>query len=136
MNKKKLRRFSVSISSELIDDFDEVIRKTGYERSKAIRLAMKNFLTEYRWSKEEKGSGVGAITMIYNHDAIGLEESLTEIQHEHRKVINSTTHVHLDEDNCLEILAVKGEVKSIQSLSKKLMGEKGVKQLKLVTLIP
>ena len=43
MNKKKVRRFSVSISSELIDDFDEVIRKMGYERSKAIRLAMKNF---------------------------------------------------------------------------------------------
>ena len=133
---KKLRRFSVSISSELIDDFDEVIRKMGYERSKAIRLAMKNYLTEYRWSEQEEGRGVGAITMIYDHEAIGLEESLTEIQHEHRNVINSTTHVHLDEDNCLEIIVVKGEVKTIHSLAKKMMGEKGVKQLRLTTLIP
>lgn len=54
---------------------------------------------------------------------------MTDIQHEYIDLISSTTHVHLDERNCLEILAVKGEVKSIQSLAKRLMAERGVKQL-------
>ena len=134
MNRKGVKRFSVSVPPKLLENFDKVIKKMGYERSKAIRLAMQNFLTEYRWTSEEERVGVGALIMIYDHDTRGLEEALTEIQHEHRTVISSTTHIHLDEQNCLEILAVKGEVKKTQSLAKKLMKERGVKQLKLATL--
>lgn len=134
MSEKGVRRFSVSIPPKLLEDFDKVIKKMGYERSKAIRLAMQNFLTEYRWTSEEERVGVGALVMIYDHETRGLEETLTDIQHEYRKVISSTTHIHLDDQNCLEILAVKGEVKTTQSLAKKLMRERGVKQLKLTTL--
>jgi CopG family nickel-responsive transcriptional regulator len=134
MSEKGVRRFSVSIPPKLLEDFDKVIKKMGYERSKAIRLAMQNFLTEYRWTSEEERVGVGALVMIYDHETRGLEETLTDIQHEYRKVISSTTHIHLDDQNCLEILAVKGEVKKTQSLAKKLMRERGGKQLKLTTL--
>ena len=134
MSEKGVRRFSVSVPPKLLEDFDKVIRKMGYERSKAIRLAMQNFLTEYRWTSEEEGVGVGALIMIYDHETRGLEETLTEIQHEYRTVISSTTHIHLNHQNCLEILAVKGEVKTTQRLAEKLMRERGVKQLKLATL--
>jgi len=132
---KGVRRFSVSVPPKLLEDFDKVIREMGYERSKAIRLAMQNFLTEYRWTSEEERVGVGALIMIYDHETRGLEETLTEIQHQYRTVISSTTHIHLDDQNCLEILAVKGDVKTTQSLAKKLMRERGVKQLKLTTLM-
>ena len=114
MNEKGVKRFTVSVSSELLEYFNKVIKSMGYERSKAIRLAMRNFLTDYRWMSEEEGVGVGALTMMYNHETRGLEETLTDVQHEYREVICSTTHVHLDERNCLEIIAVKGEVKTIQ----------------------
>lgn len=97
----------------------------GYERSKAIRLAMQNFLTEYRWTSEEESVGVGALVMIYDHETRGLEETLTEIQHEYRDLISSSTHIHLDDRNCLEILAVNGEVKMARSLAEKLMKERG-----------
>jgi CopG family nickel-responsive transcriptional regulator len=110
-----------------------MISQMGYDRSKAIQIAMRNFLTDYRWA-QERGQVVGAITILYDHETRGLEETLTDIQHEYRDVISSTTHIHLDERNCLEILAVKGEVKSIQDLAKKLMVERGVKQLRLSPL--
>jgi CopG family nickel-responsive transcriptional regulator len=126
-------RFSVSVPPSLLKDFDEMISQMGYDRSKAIQIAMRNFLTDYRWA-QERGQVVGAITILYDHETRGLEETLTDIQHEYRDVISSTTHIHLDERNCLEILAVKGEVKSIQDLAKKLMVERGVKQLRLSTL--
>jgi CopG family nickel-responsive transcriptional regulator len=135
MSEKGVRRFSVSVPPKLLEDFDKVIKKMGYERSKAIRLAMQNFLTEYRWTSEEERVGVGALVMIYDHETRGLEETLTEIQHEYLTMISSTTHIHLDERDCLEIVAVRGEVKSIQSLAKRLMAERGVKQLKLATLM-
>lgn len=135
MSEKGVRRFSVSVPPKLLEDFDKVIREMGYERSKAIRLAMQNFLTEYRWTSEEERVGVGALIMIYDHKTRGLEETLTEIQHEYLTMISSTTHIHLDERNCLEIVAVKGRGKSIQSLAKRLMVERGVKQLKLAPLM-
>ena len=134
MGEKGVTRFSVSVPPKLLEEFDAVIRNMGYGRSKAIQLAMQNFLTEYRWTNEETRSGVGALIVIFNHETRGLEEALTEIQHKYRKVISSTTHLHLDDRNCLEILAVRGEVQTTRSLAKELMKERGVKQLKLATL--
>ena len=110
MDKRGVRRFTVSVSPELLEEFDDVIRNMGYERSKAIRLAMQNFLAEHKWTREEEGIGVGAILMVYDHKIRGLKKALTHIQHEYREVISSTTHVHLDERNCLEIVVVKGKV--------------------------
>jgi CopG family nickel-responsive transcriptional regulator len=134
MSGKGVRRFSASVPPRLLERFDKATREMGYERSKAIRLAMQNFLTEYRWKAERQNVGVGALIMIYDHETKGLEENLTQIQHKYRTVISSTTHIHLDDQHCLEILAVKGAVMTTQNLAKRLMKERGVKQLKLATL--
>lgn len=135
MARRGVARIGVSVPPCLLDEFDEVINRLGHNRSKAIQVAMRDFLTEYMWRIEVKGIGVGALTMIYNHETGGFEETLTKIEHEYRDMISLTTHVHLDERNCLEILAVRGEVDSIQSLAKRLMAERGVKQLKLATVM-
>jgi CopG family nickel-responsive transcriptional regulator len=134
MDEKGVTRFSVSTPPKLLHEFDQVITKMNYERSKAIRLAMQNFLTEYQWTSGDGTTGVGALIMIYDHETKGLEETLTEIQHEYRKLITSTTHIHLDDQHCLEILAIQGEVKNLQNLTQTLLRERGVKQLKLATL--
>ena len=128
-------RISVSVSPDLLNEFDETINQIGFNRSSAIQVAMREFLTEYKRTVEQEGTVVGAITMIYDHDVRGLMETLTDVQHHHLGVISSTTHVHLDERNCLEIIAFKGEIKLIQSLAEKLMTTRGVKQLKLATLM-
>lgn len=106
----------------------------NYDRSKAIQLAMRNFLTEYEWEYEEKGVVAGTITLIYDHEVKGLEENLTDIQHLQRNVIISNMHIHIDDRNCLLVIAVKGEIKSIKNLAKELMRMRGVKQLKLTTI--
>lgn len=102
----------------------------GYNRSTAIETAMRDFLAEYKWSAAEEGVVAGAVTMIYDHHVRGLGESLTHIQHDYLDVVTSTTHVHLDHDNCLEILAVKGDIKMIKELTQSLRVTRGVKQLK------
>jgi len=83
MDKRGVRRFTVSVSPELLEEFDDVIRNMGYERSKAIRLAMQNFLAEHRWTREDEVIGVGAILMVYDHKIRGLKKALTHIQHEY-----------------------------------------------------
>jgi CopG family nickel-responsive transcriptional regulator len=128
----KVERTSFSVSPSLLSRFDEVIRKMGYEdRSRALQTAMTNFITEYTWTTEKGRAGVGAILFTYNHRPHGLQETLVDIQHQYRDVVNSTTHVHLDESRCLEIVSVRGQTDKIQELARKLMKTRGVNQLKL-----
>jgi CopG family nickel-responsive transcriptional regulator len=128
-------RFGVSVPFELLEEFDEAISCMGYDRSKAIQLAMRNFLTEYTWESKGESFAAGTLTIIYDHETRGLEENLTDTQHLHRDIITSAMHVHLDERRCLSVIAVKGEVKAIQNLAKELMSKRGIEQLKLVTVI-
>jgi len=114
----KVRRFSVTSDPSLLDEFDETVKKLCYTRSNAIQRSMRNFLANYKWTIETVAKIAGAITMIYDHEARGLGKTLTRIQHLYRNIIFSTTHVHLDEHNCLEIIAVRGLVKEIKSLEK------------------
>jgi CopG family nickel-responsive transcriptional regulator len=118
----KVERTSFSASPALLSRFDEVIRKMGYEdRSRALQIAMTNFITEYTWTIEKGRTGVGAILFTYSHRPHGLQEALVDIQH----------HIHLDESRCLEIVSVRGQTARIQELAKRLMKTRGVTQLKL-----
>ncbi len=126
-------RISISIPPDLLKELDNFIEKSGYDRSKVIQMAIRNFLTDYRWT-HESGDIAGALILLYDHKSRGIEESLTDIQHEYGNIITSTMHVHLDENNCLEIIAVKGESGRIKELMESMMMEKGVKQLKLAVV--
>jgi len=68
--------------------------------------------------------------MVYDHEVKGLESELTEVQHEHSKVVSSAMHVHVGERDCLEAIAVKGIASEIRELSNELTTKKGVKILK------
>ena len=123
-------RFSVSVEPEVLEEFDQVINNYGFNRSTAVQVAMRNYLSEHKWEDDE-GIVVGAITMIYDHHSTGLTDELNHIQHDYFASITSTTHVHMDHDNCLEILAVKGEATEIKKLSSALSVIRGIKQIKL-----
>ncbi len=125
-------RVSISLPPKMLEEFDRVVERLGLTRSKAVQVAMRDFLTEHRWETAE-GSVAGAITLLYDHKIRGVEEEVTDIQHDFRDVISSTTHVHLDERNCLEIIAVRGDVARIRELYRRLMAQR-VKQLKISIL--
>jgi CopG family nickel-responsive transcriptional regulator len=97
---------------------------------------MQNLVTESKWVCKTGGAGVGAITMVYNPHAKGLEEELTEVQHQFKETIRSSMHIHLDQENCLEIIAVKGKASAVRNLAQELKTRKGVKQLKLAIVTP
>ena len=133
MQRKRVSRISISIPPDLLQDFDKTIKDIGYDRSKGIQIAMRDFLTERKWIYDKKGLVAGALTIIYDHEVKKLNEDLTDIQHHYHNIINSSMHIHLDKSNCLEIIAVKGDTDDIRELSKKLM-VRGVKQIKLSIL--
>jgi len=131
-----LSRFTISTPSTLLEEFDLAVKEMGYDRSKAVSLAMRNFLADYAWDRKRTGTGAGALTLIYDHEKANIDRELTEIQHQHHDSIVSTTHVHLDERNCLLIVAVSGKIESIQTLAREMMAASGVKQLRITTLAP
>jgi CopG family nickel-responsive transcriptional regulator len=124
-------RFSVSAPPELVREFDDMLKRLGQDRSKAIQQAMRLFLSEHKWVEgPATGECAGAILLIYDHEVHEAEEELTDIQHHSRGVINSTLHIHIDERNCLEIIAVRGRVSGVKDLIDGLSSCRGVKQLK------
>lgn len=118
-----------------MEEFDSTIKKIGYDRSKAIQAAMRSFLNDYKCTNKIKGTVAGGLITIYDHEVRGLEENLTDVQHNYESIISSTTHVHLDKRHCLEIIAVKGDAKLAKKLSEEIMKKRGVKQNRLVVAI-
>jgi len=129
---ENISRFGVSIEPELLKKFDTLIKKEGYEnRSEAIRdLIRKSLITTKH--QDPESTAMGTLTMIYNHPASKLTQKLLEIQHNHTTEILSTTHIHIDHDNCLEVLILKGKTKHIQRLADNIKSLKGIKHGELV----
>lgn len=120
-----LTRFSVSLPQNLLKSFDESIKFSQYTtRSKAIGDLISESLARRTWS--EDGDVAGAIIFTYDHHKRGLTNNLTKIQHDYHHIIVSSQHVHLDHDNCLEIIVIKGKAKEVKNLTKKLNTIKGI----------
>lgn len=125
-----LTRFGVSIDKNLLEKYDETIKNTYDTRSEAIRDLIRDEIIKREWENQEE-EVVGSLTLLYNHHKRKLTEKMLEIQHDHHNLFKSSLHVHLDHDFCLEVIIVKGQVKNLQNITKKLIGLKGVKHGKL-----
>ena len=131
----ELSRIGVAIDTELLEKFDELIAQRGYtNRSEAFRDLIRDDLVEKAWESPESNV-VGTVTLVYDHHVRMLNEKLTDMQHDHHRLILSTLHVHLDHDNCLEVLVVRGKAGVVQKIANTLISVKGVKhgQLTLTT---
>ncbi len=124
-------RFGISLASPLLERFDSLIEKKGYaSRSEAIRDLIRDSLVTEEW-ESYTAETVGTITLVYSHDTRELTDNLTDMQHTYHNSIMSAMHIHLDDHNCLEVIAVKGKAKNIKAIADRLIGTKGVKHGKL-----
>jgi CopG family nickel-responsive transcriptional regulator len=131
MKKENATRFSVSLPPSLLRQLDEMSGEKGYDnRSLAIADMIRSQLVEHR-QKFGTEDIAGTITLVYDHHKMHVQETLTDIQHDHHDVILSTVHVHLDHHNCLEVLLVRGKAAVIRKISDALISAKGVKHGKL-----
>ncbi|MEM1538317.1 MAG: nickel-responsive transcriptional regulator NikR [Candidatus Nezhaarchaeales archaeon] len=126
-------RTGVSFPVELLKEFDEVARRKGYrKRSQAICDAIRSFIVEHAW--EAGGDNVlGVISLVYDHGKGMVADQLLDVEHAFQGLITSSLHVHLDENNCLEVLVSKGPAVEIRKLADHLMSIRGVKNVKLLT---
>ncbi len=129
----KIQRFSVSLEGELLKAFDGYLDNMGYtSRSEAVRDLIRAKLVVKEW-QDPKAEGVAVVTLVYDHHQRDLPEKLTELQHRFFRQIVSTTHIHLDRHNCLEVIIVRGKAKMLQKIADLLISTKGVKHGRLLT---
>jgi CopG family nickel-responsive transcriptional regulator len=125
-----LIRFGISIEKDLSDKFDKFIQDKKYtNRSEAIRDLIRETFVKEAWKKNKNVAG--AITIIYNHHHRALVDKLLDIQHDYSGIIISSQHIHLSHHDCLEVVAVKGSSREIQTLADKLKSIKGVQHVSL-----
>jgi CopG family nickel-responsive transcriptional regulator len=119
-------RFGVSLEKELLEKFDRLVNEKKYpNRSEAIRDLIRENLVKKEWIEGKEVAG--AITLVFDHHRRDLVNILTDIQHDFHQLIISSQHIHLDHDNCLEIIVVRGKPKEVRGLADKLKSTKGVK---------
>jgi CopG family nickel-responsive transcriptional regulator len=125
-----MERFSISMESDLLERFDGHLSAHGYSsRSEAVRDLVRKALVDEEWTAGAEV--VGVITLVFDHHQRQLQDKLTDIQHGCHHIIISSTHVHLDHDNCLEVIIVKGKAETVRSLADRLKAVRGVKSSEL-----
>lgn len=131
-----MERFTISLSDELAADFDRWIEARGYNnRSEAVRDLLRKEIETRRLDQDQTLYSVATFSFVYNHHERNLAERVTHLQHEAHDLVVSSMHVHLDHNDCLETLFLRGLTQQIRTLTEKLAAETGIRHSAL-NLIP
>lgn len=119
-------RISVSLPPDLLAELDHMVESRGYgSRSQAIGEMVNYQLAEH---KRSLGNEVmaGTLTLLYNRATRGLQGKLADIQYQHVAEVISSLHVHLTEDQMLEVILVQGPAIKLQAIANEMIAQRGV----------
>ena len=131
----EVTRISVTLPRDLLLRFDSLIKSLGLRsRSKAVAEAIALYLAERAWLVEEGDFQViGSLTLIYKHDK-ALNEMM-RVQHAFGGIIRSTSHVHIDDETCLEVLLISGPLSKVREMVKRFEAMRGVEAVRTFATI-
>jgi CopG family transcriptional regulator, nickel-responsive regulator len=127
-----MERHTISLDAQLSEQFDRFMHRHGYEnRSEAIRDLIRERLEADRLEQDENGYCVATLSYIYNHHERALASQVTAVHHLHHDLTLSSMHVHMDHDNCLEVVFIRGKIPDVRSFADKVIAMRGVRHGKL-----
>ena len=130
-------RFGVSIEQDLLENYDRLIAERGYAtRSEALRDLIREALIQQKIEMNSETHALGSLTLVYDHHASNLLQEMTQIQHNFHELILSVMHLHVNHNDCLEVIALRGVVAEIVALANGLLSLKGIKNGKLFITLP
>jgi len=119
-------RVSVSLPGPLLDDLDSLVLRRGYaSRSQAVAELVN---AQVIASKRQLGDEVmaGTITLHYDRSVPGLQSRLADLQYEHIAEVISSLHVHLSQNQVLEVIVVQGQARRLQEITDLMLTRRGV----------
>lgn len=136
-----MQRFTISLDDELARQFDEFIAQRGYiNRSEAVRDLIRSRLggdvPEARSPAAKAQWCVANLSYIYDHHDQTVTMRVLDLQHQHHDLVVTSMRTHLDHDNCLETVVLRGTVRQVRTLADQFIALKGVRhgQVHLVLL--
>ncbi len=130
-------RFGVSIDRDLLENYDRLIAGRGYAtRSEALRDLIREALIQHKVEMQTNTQILGSLTLVYDHHASNLVAEMTRLQHDYHDLILSVMHLHISQDDCMEMIALRGAVAEVVELADKLLSLKGIKNGKLFFTLP
>ena len=123
-----MERFTISLDESLASEFDALIAARGYgNRSEAVRDLIRSAIEVDRQRATPTGHCVANLSYVYNHHERELAERLTHLQHQHHNLTVAAMHAHLDHENCIESVILKGAATEVHRFADLLVAERGVR---------
>lgn len=130
-----MQRITITLDDGLVHEFEKFMATRGYSnRSEAVRDLIRERLDAERVRESPSGHCVATLTYVYNHDERELAMRLTQAQHADHDLAVSTLHVHLDHDNCMETVVLRGPIERVQGFAHAVIAQPGVRHGKLQIL--
>ena len=126
-----LKRFGVSLESELLESLDSYVKANGFtNRSQAIRFLVEKNIAEQKWQCNHVVAG--AVIIMYDQTRKDIATKIADIQQTHQKLVLSSTQYYINRNFCLHIAMVMGMAYRLTELADMLVSIKGIKHGKLV----
>lgn len=107
-----MKRISLTLDDKLYKEMENAMSLLGEtNRSRFVASIIADKISEL-----VQKPMASIIVYIYDHEVGEVAKNLTEIQHEFRDVIRASTHIHLDDRNCLEVIHALGDSERIRDL--------------------
>lgn len=130
-----MQRITITLDDDLMDELDQMIVEQGYQgRSEAIRDFTRAGMQQAAQKMGKSADCVAALVYVYDHAERDLSRRLMENYHGHHDLSVATLHVHLDDDNCMEVTALKGSGAEVQHFADHIIAERGVRYGRLVMM--
>ena len=119
-------RMSVSLPEDLLCELDDMVEGRGFaSRSQAISSVLHRALVAHRHDVGDRIM-VGTVTLFYDNKVGGLRERLALFQQEKIAEVISSLHVHLVDNQTLEVVLVQGPARKLQQIADEMITNKGV----------
>ncbi|GGC67817.1 nickel-responsive transcriptional regulator NikR [Undibacterium terreum] len=123
-----MRRLTISVDDDLADAFDQLVEGKGYlNRSEAFRDLVRKELGASEVATGKAKWCVATVSYVYDHHERQLSNRLTQMQHDHHDIAVASQHVHLDHDNCLETVVLKGRIDDVRACADSIISQTGVR---------
>jgi CopG family nickel-responsive transcriptional regulator len=123
-----MQRFTISLDDELAEEFDRLIAVRAYvNRSEAVRDLIRERLGSALLDANKVKWCVATVTYVYSHQEQTVTGRLLDVQHEHHDLVLSTLHTHLDHDDCLEAVILRGPTLAVQACADQMIALRGVR---------
>jgi len=119
-------RVSISLPPPLLTELDRMVESRGYgSRSQAI-----GEMVNYQLSEHKRTLGnevmVGTITLLYDHTTRDLQKNLADLQYRNINEVISSLHVHLTQDQLMEVILVQGPAAKLQEVANEMITLRGI----------